>query len=432
MLTLALLPGAAKRPAPRFVVDASWPRPLPNKWRLGQVGGIVTDARDRVWVLHRPGSVDAGHVSAPPLVVFSPRGDVVASWGGAGRGTTWPTQEHSIAIDARDGGVWVGGNGRHDGFIVKYTAKGRFLLRIGSPGPSLGSADTTRLGRPAGLDVDEAANEIYVADGYDNHRVIVFDATNGTYKRHCGAYGLPPTDTKLPAYDPAAPPARQFAHPHGVRVASYGLVYVSDRSQNRIQIFRRDGGFVAEHRYRPETRGGGRAWDVALWPAPVGPHSGETHLLAADGENNEVRVIDRAGGQLVAAFGRAGSGAGQFRGVHTLAVDRRGHIYAGEVGTGKRIQRFVTARSSAAEEMTIQAVGSTLPKALPTLPSRPVEPGDVADPDGHWSVRELNSSRPQLIIGMTEPLPAALPNWRSKPVMVPALDWRKYRCVMRA
>jgi DNA-binding beta-propeller fold protein YncE len=210
------------------------------------------------------------------------------------------------------------------------------VLQIGHEGPSKGSNDTTRLGRPADTNVDPATNEIFVADGYGNHRVIVFDADTGAYKRHWGAYGRPPTDDKLPPYDPAAAVTQQFGNPvHCVKLAKDGLVYVCDRINNRIQVFHKDGSFVTEWFYVKATRGNGGVWDLAIWPDPQ-----QSFLFNADGENNEVRILKRADGLVLGAFGRSGRQAGQFHWVHNLAIDSKGDIYTTEVDNGKRVQKF--------------------------------------------------------------------------------------------
>lgn len=160
----ALLPVAALA-QPQFEVDSSWPKPLPDKWILGHVTGLAIDPQNRIWVLNRPASITedesvAGAVAAPPLVVFDQHGKVVAQWTAAKRGETWPHREHSIAINPRDGSVWISGNGDDDGFIVKYGADGRFLMRIGSSGPSNGSNDSAQLGRASGLAIDDERNEL--------------------------------------------------------------------------------------------------------------------------------------------------------------------------------------------------------------------------------------------------------------------------------
>lgn len=334
--------------APRFEVDASWPKPLPNNWILGQVGGITTDSQGHIWVIHRPRSLTDDEkgasltsprskccVSAPPVLEFDSDGNLLRSWGGPGAGYEWVGREHGIEVDPK-GFVWIGGNADNDNAILKFTTHGKFVMQIGSIAPSKGSNDTTQLGKPAETALDEAANEIYVADGYGNRRVIVFDSNTGAYKRHWGAYGNKPNDDKQPAYDPNAAAPQQFANPvHCVKLAKDGLVYVCDRINNRIQVFKKDGRFVKEWFYEKSTLGNGAVWDVAIFP-----DAAQSWLLTADGENNEVRVLKRDDGSVVGTFGRSGRNAGQFHWIHAMAIDAKGNVYTAEVDTGKRIQKF--------------------------------------------------------------------------------------------
>jgi hypothetical protein len=350
---LASAPAAAAE-TPQFQVDPSWPKPLPNNWILGQVSGVAVDAQDHVWIIQRPRTLTEDEkgatltpprsrccAPAPPVIELTPEGDVVQAWGGPGEGYAWFANEHGISIDYK-GFVWMGGNGPEDGQILKFTRDGKFVLQIGHAGPSKGSNDPTQLGRPADTTVDPATNEVFVADGYGNHRVVVFDADTGAYKRHWGAYGKPPSDEKQAPYDPAAPVAAQFGNPvHCVKLAKDGLLYVCDRINNRIQVFRKDGTFVGEWFYVRETRGNGGVWDLALWP-----DAQQSFLFNADGENNEVRILKRADGTVLGAFGRSGRQAGQFHWVHNLAVDSKGNIYTTEVDNGKRVQKFRPANTA--------------------------------------------------------------------------------------
>lgn len=338
---------------PRFEVDPSWPKPLPNNWILGQVGGITVDSEGHIWIIHRPRSLTDDEkgaaltpprskccISAPPVLEFDSDGNLLRSWGGppssgSGEGYQWVGREHGIEVDDK-GFVWIGGNADNDNAILKFTRDGKFVMQIGSIAPSKGSNDTTQLGKPAETAIDKDANEIYVADGYGNRRIIVFDATTGAYKRHWGAYGNKPNDDKQAAYDPGAPVSQQFGNPvHCVKIANDGLVYVCDRINDRIQVFRKDGTFVKEWFYEKATLGNGAVWDLALWP-----DAKQTWLLSADGENNEVRILDRDDGKVVGSFGRNGRNAGQFHWIHAMAVDARGNVYTAEVDTGKRIQKF--------------------------------------------------------------------------------------------
>jgi DNA-binding beta-propeller fold protein YncE len=339
--------------AAELEVDPRWPRPLPNNWILGQVAGIAVDADDHVWIVQRPKSLTEDErgaaadpplskccVPAPPVIELDAQGNVLRAWGGPGQGYDWPENEHGISVD-RDGYVWLGGNGDNDGQILKFTRDGKFVAQIGKPGPQTGSADTTRLGRPATAEVDPETHELFVADGYHNRRVIVFDAGTLAYKRHWGAYGKPPSDAEKvtmsrPTPPPSTPP-QQFGNPvHCARPARDGLVYVCDRINDRIQVFKRDGTFVKEIMVEPRTAGNGSVWDIALSRDPE-----QRFLYIADGRNNQLLKVARDTGEVVATVGRSGRGAGDFHWVHDIAIDSKGNLYTGEVDTGKRIQKFV-------------------------------------------------------------------------------------------
>ena len=271
---------------------------------------------------------------APSVVEFDQEGNVLRSWGVPGTGYDFPKREHGIYVDAQDN-VWIAGNHDLDHQVLKFTADGKFLLQIGLAGKTGGSNDTRLLGKPAHMEVDAAANELYIADGYGNRRVIVFDATTGAYKRHWGAYGSRPIDEKT-AYNPAATPSKQFGSPvHCVRLSRDGLVYVCDRENNRIQVFRKDGTFVKEFFIEKNTLLIGSVWDMILSRDP-----GQTYMYVADGANNQVYVLLRESGAAVSAFGRNGRMAGQFHWIHNIAIDSGGNIYTAEVDTGKRVQRF--------------------------------------------------------------------------------------------
>lgn len=177
---------------------------------------------------------------------------------------------------------------------------------------------------------------MFVADGYGNRRVIVFDSESGAYKRHWGAYGNKPSDAKLPPYDPSAPPGQQFGNPvHCATLARDGKVYVCDRTGNRIQVFRKDGAYETEWFYDKPTLGRGTSWGLAMWP-----NANQTYMIHIDGENNLTRVLRRSDGQVVGGFGRSGRNAGDLHLVHAIAIDSRGNVYTGESDDGKRVQKF--------------------------------------------------------------------------------------------
>lgn len=343
-----VLEGVDPDGVPRYRVDPFWPKPLPNNWILGQVAGGHVDSEDNVWFVHRPNSLSDREVGvtqdppinkccwpAPPVVVFDQEGNLIDAWGGPGEGYEWFTNEHGIHVDD-DGNVWVGGNGDDDHHLLKFTREGEFIMQIGTKGANQGSNDTENLGRPADVDVDEEANEIYVADGYGNRRVIVFDTETGEYKRHWGAYGDEPDDSVAPPEDPRTGDAPQFGSPvHCVRLANDGTVFVCDRPNNRYQIFEKDGTFVSEAYYERETLLSGSVSDLVLSVDPD-----QEFVIMVDGSNNEMRIADREASETVARIGRPGRQAGQFHVVHDVTIDSMGNLYTTEVNTGQRIQKF--------------------------------------------------------------------------------------------
>jgi len=352
---------------PVYTVDPSWPKPLPNHWIIGAVAGVAVDARDHVWIIHRPSTLQPNETraiwkAAPPVLEFDADGTLVSSWGGPGAGYEWPQLEHGIYIDHRDR-VWIGGGGDKDAQILKFTRQGAFLLQIGHQGKGRGSNDTENLGAAASMVVDAAANELYVADGYVNHRVIVFDAETGAYKRHWGAYGKRPDDSyftnageRLPGpfngavqredkpsqYDPDGPAPPQFRIVHAVRVANDGLVYVCDRTNDRLQVFHKDGSFVREAFLAKRTFGSGSVWDLAFSPDPQ-----QTFMTVIDGTNQQVYVLRRESLEIVDTFGGGGHWAGQFYGAHNIAANSRGDLFITETYEGKRVQKFRYERGGA-------------------------------------------------------------------------------------
>jgi hypothetical protein len=355
---IALAATQSRDLVPTFAVDAAWPRPLPNQWILGAVAGIALDRRDHVWVVHRPSTLQPNETrsiwrAAPPVLEFDPDGALVSSWGGPGDGYEWPDLEHGIHVE--DDAVWLGGGGEKDAQILKFTRQGKFVMQIGRKGRSGGSNDIENLGGTASMTIDRSANELYAADGYVNHRVIVFDAATGAYKRHWGAYGKRPDDgyftragEKLPSpfsgavqnenkpsnYDPAVA-SPQFRIVHAVRISRDGLVYVCDRTNDRVQVFRKDGTFVKEAFVARQTLGSGSVWDLVFSTDPA-----QKFIMVNDGTNQQIWVLLRESLQVVSAFGRAGHQAGQFYGAHVMAADSKGNLFIGETYEGKRVQKF--------------------------------------------------------------------------------------------
>ena len=364
---------AATVQAPMFEVDPLWPKPLPNHWLMGMTIGVSVDAQDNIWIIHRQGSLEPGELHAasnppmamccapaPPVLEFDQDGNLLRHWGGPGNGYDWPDSNHGITIDYK-GNVWIGGNGRGAQLpaprraarltnrlrprpiptttimVLKFTQDGQFLMQIGKPHHSKGSNDVENLRLPAKTFIDKQTNEVYVADGYGNHRVIVFDADTGKYKRHWGAYGHKPDDTDLGNYDPDAPPAQQFRNPvHCADMSVDRLVYVCDRVNDRIQVFKPDGTFVKEGFIAKRTLGSGSAWDIAFSKDPQ-----QKYIYLADGENDRVHILLRDTLEVLTTFGEGGRQPGEFYGPHSIATDSKGNIYVTETYRGQRVQKFV-------------------------------------------------------------------------------------------
>jgi hypothetical protein len=383
--------------APRFEVDPMWPKPLPNHWVIGNTIGVSVDSKDHIWIIHRAGSLEAMEVyassnppraecctPAPAVLEFDEDGNLAGHWGGTdGPGYTWPASNHGITVDYK-GNVWIGGNGRgatgapaqnpspgveeagntpvgaapsqtkqtakaapaaarggpplyHDSMVLKFTQDGKFLMAIGKPGASQGSNDTENLGLPAKLFVDPKTNELYVADGYGNKRVIVFDADTGKYKRHWGAYGNKPDDKNLGRYNPSDPPAQQFSNPvHCAELSNDNLLYVCDRVNDRIQVFKPDGTFVKEMFIAKNTLGDGAVWDIAFSKDPQ-----QKFIYLVDGSNEKIYIMLRDTLEILTSFGDGGRQPGQFYAVHSIATDSKGNLYTTETYRGQRVQRFV-------------------------------------------------------------------------------------------
>ena len=354
----------AQPAVPAFQVDETWLKPLPNNWVFGMPAAITVDGRDHVWVLHRFRSVPANELvgskkAAPPVVELDREGNVVQAWGGPGSGYDWPEAdttsnyprgthaEHGIFVDHNDN-VWITGNGD---VLLKFSRSGKFLMQIGKRFKTGGNNDTEHLGNPTDMVVDAKTNELYLADGYLNRRIIVFDAKTGKYKRHWGAYGKRPDDGPVVNYDPQRPPPQSFFVVHALSLSRDGLLYVCDRQRNRLQVFRRSGDFVNETVIARDTPAGfgaalqgtlahpgaakagvGSVWGVALSPDPQ-----QQYVYVSDSTNNKLWILLRSNLQVVSSFDAIG--------LHHVAIDSRGNLYiTGRTAPQKFVFRGVETR----------------------------------------------------------------------------------------
>lgn len=361
---------------PKFEVDPFWPKPLPNHWLMGNTIGLDVDKNDNVWVIHRPQTLEYMETyrtrgesdcctAAPDVLAFDQAGKLVHSWGKAD-GHDWPTSNHGITID-KDGNVWLGGNGAeqpgppagsmaqfeaernrapgageggeagpyHDSFILKMSPDGKYLGQIGKANASKGSLDIENVKGVAQIRFLPGTNELVAADGYGNHRVSVWDATTLKNKRIWGAYGTKqPSDETIAPYNPEA---KQFQNPvHCAEPTNDGLLYVCDRMNNRVQIFKFDGTFVRQFVIQPNSKGDGTPWGIAFSKDPE-----QKFMFVIDGTNEKIHVYDRQSEKELYTFGGGGRIAGQFYAVHNVATDSKGNLYTTETYRGQRVQKFV-------------------------------------------------------------------------------------------
>ena len=356
--TFVTLAAQAKATAPAMAVEPLWPKPFPQKkaWILAAVTGVTVDAQDHIWVVHR--GVDSLQTNekgpalepwgssccfaAPQILEFDAAGTLLNSWEPKDmKGFDWPHDPSGIAVD-KAGNVYVGGGlwptslaparGRGPapaaagaaarggapaaagrGAAPAAPAAATAVLKFDKTGKYVSSI--SGLDRPLGLAVDDATNELYVAD--DGHaRVAVFDANSGAQKREFKSNG------------------DAFKTISCVKLSKDGMVYVCDRQNNRIQVFKKDGTFVKEAYVAKDTKGDGSVWDVAFSPD-------QKVLFVADGHNKTIWMLDRASLEQIGRFGDGGRYPGLFYGVGSVAVDSKGNVYTGETYDGKRVQKFV-------------------------------------------------------------------------------------------
>ena len=352
---------AAGKLVPYFEYDETFPKTLPNNWILGTVVGVNADEQDHIWIAHRPDTLRPDEleaektppraeccVRAPHVIEFDYEGNVVQAWGGPGEGYDWPTPGgpsadptggggpagmHSVFVD-HNNNVWLTGTGGQDGQILKFTRDGTFIKQFGSAGPNEGSLDPENLNRSTGVAEYVPTNEIFIADGYGNRRVVVLDGETLALKRFWGAYGKPPDDTVREAYDPNKAPT-QFRTPHGIAVSEDGMVYLADRNNSRVQAFNVDGTFVNEQFIEPHTSSG-TVFGVALSREPE-----QKYLYIPDGRNEKVWILERSSLEILGSFGCPGHAGGCMTTPHSIGTDSKGNIYIGETWEGKRVQRFL-------------------------------------------------------------------------------------------
>jgi DNA-binding beta-propeller fold protein YncE len=326
---------------PRFEIDPKWPQPLPPQWIFGELGGVCVDSHDHIAVVDRRNITNEEkqtNVAGPTFVMFDRAGKVVHSWGDP---KIVPADVHGCTFDAQDN-LWVAGN--EDALVQGYSHDGKLLLQIGTKG-KFDSVDGTLKGQhtnksrdllytPAQALVHPQTGEIFVADGYGNKRVVVFDR-QGKYLRQWGRQTTPEERRTLP-------PGTFYNTVHCIVLSKKGLLYVCDRQGSRIQVFDTAGKHVrdipvarTDKFVEPEPTARGTVWSVAF-----SPDDAQQYLYVMNGAEEKVHILDHQSGKTLSTFGRPGHLLGNFTHGHMIATDSTGNLYVAETNTGRRVQRF--------------------------------------------------------------------------------------------
>lgn len=362
--------------APQYRVDPFWPGPLPNRWSMQQVTGLYVDHLDHVWFLNRGNAAEGDEIGGdgdprridccirgPELIELDQDGNVVNAWGGPGYHPRWPTNLQTVIAD-RDGFVWVGGTAPQDS-ILKFTRGGELVWDFGHRPPEgvtlrEDNTQTDVLANKGRFQLDQDAREIYIINW---KRVLVYDADTGEFKRGWGGHGMPLgeiSNDPIPDYEwtGAPPPYEENFVPdlHFIEISDDGLVYVGERGQNRIQIFRKDGSWIDDFHVAAGTPGRGPGCGGlrdtsappcgSMYKLAISKDPGQKYLFVADGTNNRVWIVERGSGETLGSFGGNGRYAGQLHWINAIGIDTRGNVYTGEVEQAKRIQKFVPVMSS--------------------------------------------------------------------------------------
>jgi sugar lactone lactonase YvrE len=325
---------SAQNGAPHYEVDASWPKPLPDRWVLGGLGGVCVDAQDHVVILNRQdileGELDAGRL-APSIIEFDAAGNVVHSWS---KPELLEPRLHSCHFDKEDN-FWVAA--APSGMVQKFTHDGsKLLLQIGKKGV-LDSSDGTAKGTPlnssfaqfhmpSSIFVDRDNGDVYVSDGESrnsNRRIAVMDH-DGRFLRQWMPEGM--------------------ATVHCMTIGRDGLVYVCNRDNARIQVYDKQGNLkrTIELPWKPVTMpadGKVKQFGGATVAIDFTPDPGQTYMFVVNQNNAQIDIVDRKAGKLLSSFGSIGKLPGQFDQAHGIAVDSKGNVYVAE-NRGRRVHKF--------------------------------------------------------------------------------------------
>jgi len=331
---LGASPSWAQNAVPHYEVDASWPKPLPDRWVLGGLGGVCVDGQDHVVILNRQdileGELNAGRM-APSIIEFNTTGNVINSWS---KPDLLDPRLHSCHFD-KENNFWVAA--APSGVVQKFTHDGsRLLLQIGKKGV-LDSSDGTIKGTPlnspfaqfhmpSSIFVDRDNGDVYVADGESrnsNRRIAVMDR-EGRFLRQWKPEGMETV--------------------HCMMIGRDSLVYVCNRDNARIQVYDKLGNLkrIIELPWKPVTMpadGKIKQFGGATVAIDFSPDPEQTYMFVVNQNNSQIDIVDRKAGKLLSSFGSIGKQPGQFDQAHGIAVDFNGNVYVAE-NRGRRVHKF--------------------------------------------------------------------------------------------
>jgi peptidylamidoglycolate lyase len=324
-----------------YEVVTGWPQNYcGDGYQIGSTAGIWAESPDRVIIFNRgclpimknergqtevwgPTSIvpernasgfdmsqkdPARHPRWDHIVNFVDRnGKLIESWEQHNKLFVRP---HRVLVNPYDPQrhIWLVDDGAHA--VYKFSRDGKLVQTIGTPMQS--GNDETHFARPTDI-AWLPDGTFFVSDGYVNTRVVKFDK-NGKFLMTWGQKGTPPNETR-PSYMNTV---------HAISIDKNRRIYISDRSNSRVQVFDENGKFLE------------------AWPNVRRPYSflltEDQHLWVADGTTQKFTKFDLTG-KLLYSWGTFGAFPGGFWGVHQFHTDSEGHLYTADVHIG-RPQKF--------------------------------------------------------------------------------------------
>jgi sugar lactone lactonase YvrE len=281
------------------------PLSVPDAAAMGASSDVTFDSKGHLYVLSR---------GAKPLTEFDENGKFIRAFGDG-----LFTRSHGIRID-KDGSIWTTDVGAHT--VMKLDHDGKVLLTLGTKGKAgeWNEATGTQLFNEPNDIVIATNGDLFITQGHtpgtgrggtpQNPGVLKFDK-NGKFIKFWGGKGTE---------------AGKFEVAHGIAIDSKGLLWVTDRENQRIQIFDQDGKYIREVKYAG---------------LPCSLDIGKQNIYMVNGFAGQLLKMD-LDGKVLAAVGKPGAAGtwGEFGEAHFIAVSPKGEIYVAD-SVNRAVQKFV-------------------------------------------------------------------------------------------